>query len=66
MIQASNKIGILSRLATVVFSNSKPQMPQLLQNYDNASHTTKTIAHRQAVSRIREVQAEYQIRGWMR
>lgn len=66
MERTFNKISVLSRLAIAVFNNPKQQIPQPFQSGEDSSYTTEISAHCQAVAHVRTVQAEYQIRGWMR
>lgn len=66
MVKVSNKINLLSRLATTVIAGHKQQMRDIFQSNKDSNHNTEITAHRQAVARIREIQAEYQMQGWIR
>jgi hypothetical protein len=66
MVQVSNKINLLSRLAIAVIAGHKQQVKDTFQSNKDSNCNTEISAHRQAVACIRKVQAEYQMRGWMR
>lgn len=66
MVQASNKMNAFSHLAITLVRKPKQRILQLSQSSDNSSYISQVSAHHQAVVHIREVQAEYLIRGWIR
>ncbi|MEG4088529.1 hypothetical protein [Microcoleus sp. Pol12B4] len=66
MAQVSDTISMLSQWAIAVFSNSKQQTSQFSQSDEDSNYITEISAHHQAVAHIRDVQAEYLLRGWMR
>ena len=66
MVQAFDKISLLLRLAIGVIDNPRPEITETCQSSKDSNYSTEIIAHHQTVERIRKVQAEYQIRGWIR
>ncbi|MBD1929809.1 hypothetical protein H6F74_26765 [Trichocoleus sp. FACHB-90] len=65
MAQVSSKICLLSGLAIAVV-NLKQQIATSSQRNEDSKYSTEILAHHRAIEHVREVQANYQLRGWMR
>lgn len=64
MVQIPNKAILLSRSVFIKIMSFRRNSTEFLK--ENSSCCTKTAVHRQTFEHIRSVQAEYQLRGWMR
>lgn len=64
MMRISSKAGLLSRSVFIKNMSFRKNLTALLK--EASSCCIKTAVHRQTFKHIRSVQAEYQLRGWMR